>query len=596
MKPVPPPAEQARGQVQAPAPTLLRPAPSPLFPPLLALTSGVLLFLCYFPAACGWLAWVALVPLLCLVRMELSARRLFFFALLGGGVFFIPALQWMRVADHRMYVTWIGLALYCSFFVPAAVLLVRRLDRRTRLPLLVTLPAVWTALEYFRAHVMTGFPWYFLGYSQHGFLPVCQVADLGGVYAVTFLVAGVNVIVFEWLDAWPWFRRFFALRDVGRGRLVMRAALVLGLLSAVLGYGGWRLGQEEFTAGPRLALIQGNLDQRIRNQAAADNEKARVDMESHYEKLTNQAAVLDPRPDLIVWPETSYPDYWIEEHLGQPDGDSLRLVQEVAGLWRTNVLLGINSIVRKDDGPQRKYNSAVLIHAKGTDGKPAGRYDKIHRVPFGEYVPLRDWLPWMNRLAPYDFDYSISAGESQTRLPLGDHRFGVLICYEDTDPYLARQYVRRDDGQAAADFLLNISNDGWFNGTSEHEEHLAICRFRAIECRRAVARAVNMGVSAIIDGNGRVLKPNTLTSGRGAGPAPVWEVIGEAGRLVELPPADWGRFKKVAGVLVGAIPIDHRFSLYAAWGDWLPQACWFLVLVGLIWSFLHRRRGLVSSP
>src|SRR5260370_39296723 len=103
----------------------------------------------------------------------------------------------------------------------------------------------------------------------------------------------------------------------------------------------------------------------------------------------------------------------------------------------------------------------------------------------------------MNKLAPYDFDYSITPGTVQTRFRLGKHHFGVFICYEDTDPYLARQYVRQDGGEPTADFLVNISNDGWFDGSSEHEQHLAICRFRAVECRRSVARAVNMGISGI---------------------------------------------------------------------------------------------------
>jgi apolipoprotein N-acyltransferase len=184
----------------------------------------------------------------------------------------------------------------------------------------------------------------------------------------------------------------------------------------------------------------------------------------------------------------------------------------------------------------------------------------MHRVPFGEYVPLRDWLPWMNAFAPYDFDYSIRAGEHFTRFPLGAYRFGVVICYEDTDPYLARQYVRPGD-EPAVDFLLNLSNDGWFNGTSEHEEHLAICRFRAVECRRSVARAVNMGISAVIDGNGRV---------------------------TALPGPTWAESKKVAGVVTATIPIDRRGSLYSLWGDWLPVACWLLLGLGLLGGFLVR--------
>src|SRR5262249_45827692 len=155
--------------------------------------------------------------------------------------------------------------------------------------------------------------------------------------------------------------------------------------------------------------------------------------------------------------------------------------------------------------PRLRYNSALLVKPGG--GEIGGRYDKIHRVPFGEYVPLRDWLPWMDAFAPYENDYSVTAGAGLPRLALGKYRFGVGICFQDTDPVLAGAYGRATADGPAADFLVNISNDGWFDGSSEHDEHLAIARFRSVEARRATARAVNMGISGVIDGNGRVLAP-----------------------------------------------------------------------------------------
>ena len=146
--------------------------------------------------------------------------------------------------------------------------------------------------------------------------------------------------------------------------------------------------------------------------------------------------------------------------------------------------------------------------------------------------------------------------------------FGVLICFEDTDPDLARQYGRPDGDGPAADFLLNISNDGWFNGSSEHEEHLAISRFRAVECRRAVARAVNMGISAVVDGNGRV---------------------------VALPGPTWAASKKVPAVLTASIPIDHRASVYGRWGDWLPWSCWLVLFLGWAGPALRRQQSSGTS-
>jgi apolipoprotein N-acyltransferase len=539
------------------------------------LTAG-LLWLSYFPVAWGWLGWVALVPFLTLVRSEAPARRLYLAAWLAGLAFFWPILQWMRVADDRMYATWAALATYCSLYLPGVLVLLRRLDRRSGLPLVVTLPVVWTALEYLRAHFLTGFAWYFLGHTQHACLPLIQVADLAGAYAVTFLVAAVNALLFELLYTRSAFRQFFALPTTissrGPRTFVLQGSAVLILLAGILAYGFWRLGQEDFAAGPRIALIQGNLDQRIRNEATADEASdAAATMVHHYKELSHRAAAGQPRPDLLVWPETSYPGEWMEvapelpaarvpEKWQSARRESQELAQVIAAEWQTNVLLGLNAECLEADGRASRYNSALLIQ---TDAQVGGRYDKIHRVPFGEYVPLRDWLPWMNTFAPYDFDYSIRAGEHLTRFPLGPYHFGVIICYEDTDPGLARQYVHGDDGKPAVDFLLNISNDGWFNGTSEHEEHLAICRFRAVECRRAVARAVNMGISAMIDGNGRV---------------------------VALPGPTWGQSKKIAAVLTAVVPLDRRASLYACWGDWLPCSCWLILTAGLLQTVVWPRR------
>jgi apolipoprotein N-acyltransferase len=174
----------------------------------------------------------------------------------------------------------------------------------------------------------------------------------------------------------------------------------------------------------------------------------------------------------------------------------------------------------------------------------------------------------MNRFAPYDYDYSVTPGSRFTRFTLTDRagtptRFGVVICYEDTDPPLARRYAAPGDDQV--DFLVNLSNDGWFDGSSEHAQHLAISRFRAVECRRALVRAVNMGISAVIDADGRIV----------ALPRPVGDDEGLAAEATT-----WSAATKVSGVVDATVPIDRRMSLYARFGDWLPWACWLVFMVG----------------
>jgi len=550
-----------------------------------------LLFVCYFPLNCGWLAWVALVPLLCLVRGGASNKRVFLCAWAGGLAFFWPVLQWMRVADTAMYATWAVLATYCALYVPAGILLARLLDRSTRLPLVVTLPVVWTALEFLRSHLATGFTWYLLGHSQHAFLPVIQVTDLGGVYAVSVLVAAVNALLFEVLYARPWFRRFLALPEpvqpTTRRSLLAQGVAVAVLLAGSLGYGEWRLHRDDFEVGPKVALVQSNLDLRLKNEAWSGEpgaDKASEAMRSQQIRLTDLAA--PPRPDLVVWPETSWPDEWVErQDAGAerlvPADFSLKLAEGTSQRWHTDLLLGLNTlVVAPDDRILRRYNSAVLVTS---DGQPGGRYDKIHCVPFGEYVPLRDWLPFMKWFSPYNFDYSIRPGENLTRFRLGQYHYGVLICYEDSVSDLARKYALPDGDRPAADFLLNTSNDGWFDGTAEHPQHLAVCRFRAIEARRSVARCVNMGISAVVDPNGRVLAPQTT---RQVGDAYLWELSPGA---ADLPVSRWGEFKKVHGVLIASVPIDHRVSLYARLGDWLPWGCWLVLGAGVVLGLLRGR-------
>jgi apolipoprotein N-acyltransferase len=600
------------------------PSPRPTTPAwtiwLAPLASAVLLYLSFFPVACGWLAWIALVPMLCLVRANARPRRLYLAAWVGGLAFFWPALSWMPVADQRMYYTWAVLATYCAAYVPLVLYLVRLVDHRTRLPLVLTFPVVWIAIEYWRygflgsfvsmlsgGHLHDypgGFGWYQLGHSQHDFLPLIQIADVTGVYGISFLIAAVNALLFEVLFTRAVFRRSILGIDWTDQRaggnsprrfgLLVHAICLSLLLLSVFAYGAWRLNENTQSPGPRLALLQGNLDQRIRSDTTRpegeQREKARESMKEHFDRLATLAA--GEKVDLIVWPETSVPGDWLEVAPGHPHPESMALALKLTSQWQTALLLGMNAGVLGHDGKPHAYNSAILLDRSG---RLQGRYDKIHRVPFGEYIPLRKLLPWLERFAPYDYDYGVSPGEQFTRFVLrdpdapvsdGTTSFGVVICYEDTDPAMALPYAGAH-GLPPTDFLINISNDGWFNGSSEHDQHLAICRFRAIECRRAVARAVNMGISAVIDSNGRVLAPETTRNGDVCR----WAIPEAASAL---PVSDWHRYKKVSGVLLATIPIDSRGSLYARWGDWFAISCGGVLLLTLIVLRLTRAfRGAV---
>jgi apolipoprotein N-acyltransferase len=579
---------------------------------LCPLASAALLYLAYFPVAWGWLAWVALVPWLVLTRLPGRPRFLYLSCWLGGLAFHWPVLQWVRVADWMMYAAWAAVATYGALYWPVALGLIRWFGRRTPLPLVVTFPVVWVALEFFRyglagcflsllsgSHqhdVPGGFGWYFLGHTQHEFLELIQVSDLGGAFGVTFLVAAGNALLFEMLAGRAWFRR--RLLDPGcttadtavaprKSAVLVQGLCVVALLLAAVGYGRFRLGQPlSDRQGPRLALVQTDVDQRLRNYTVGPDQeqraRAREHMADHFARLIHEAGKV--QADLIVTPETSYPGAWQEYAPGKPSKHSRELALDVISDVRTPILLGMTAEVLDEDCKLHAYNSAILI---GRDARWLGRYDKMHRVPFGEYVPLGNWLPFLASLTPYDgFSWVVQPGEEFTRFPLlgrgGAWTFGVLICYEDTDPVLARPYGGA--GQEPVDFILNTSNDGWFNGTSEHDQHLAICRFRAVECRRCVARSVNMGISAVIDSNGRVLAPRLVREE----PTRIWEVPQGA---KDLSVSRWHEFKQVSGVLVATVPLDDRASFYARHGDWFAGICLVSVfLLGLALTMTRRRR------
>lgn len=350
-----------------------------------------------------------------------------------------------------------------------------------------------------------------------------------------------------------------------------------------------------------LAVVQCNVEQGIRNarESASEDEriKAGETMSAQHEKLRHLAA--RSQPQLIIWPETSHSQSWCElSEDFSPERRSYALVHANEKVLKeakesgSDVLFGFNAFVDVTPDWSRRYNSAVLVNKHG---QFIDRYDKMHRVPFGEYIPFLDTLPWMKVFSPYgNQDYSIHPGDRYTRFPVGDHSFGVVICFEDSDPTLARQYVGGDGGPPV-DFLVNISNDGWFKGSSEHEEHLAISRFRAVECRRSLVRSANMGISAVIDGNGRVRDIASTQGNEKDGY--LW--LGEHGRenaAQELPVRSWREYKKVKGVLLAEIPIDHRTSWYAQLGDWLPGVCWLIVAAGLAMAVARRVLSREARP
>jgi len=531
-------------------------------PALTGIVSGLALWASFAPLEWGWLAWIALVPLFRLVVEPRSRLGIYLGAWAGGLVFWGASLQWVRLTDATAWVAWLTLALIFSFWWPLFLALARLSVFRLKLPLILVAPILWVGLEHLRIYPLSGLPWYYLGHSQYRWIHLIQIADVSGALGVSLLIAVVNACVVDLLTL-P------LMTPTPQGPRLRRPHVVrLGVVGLMLGstllYGAFRVSTAQFREGPRLALLQTNFEQRYKQDPRW--------FETVFDRLRALLArALDqqPKPDLIVWPETSYPFGYIaidpelaptalqeQIHLGVGDDIS-------ADWWRekkrdTDALLhgltdsgGVPMLIGgiyHDHAPQgyEKYNSAILFEP-GVQTTQA--YHKIQLVPFGEYIPFIETMPWLMVFTPYRDGYvpALSAGRETNLLRLGDHRLAVAICFEDTVPHLIRRFFRDAPADARPDILIDLSNDGWFHGSSELDMHLAISVFRTVENRVPLARAVNTGISAVIDGNGRILE--TLP------------------RLTE-------------SVLRTAIPLDDREGWYPILGDWLGLSC-LAVCIGL---------------
>ena len=465
----------------------------------------------------GALAWVALLPWL----RELSdatPRQAFWRSYWIGILFFAGTVGWLR---HVTLAGTILLVIYLALYFGVWGWLAQRFIVRRSWKMFLVLPAGWVILEYVRNLLINGFGWNLLAHTQWNWLPLIQIADFTGVYGVSFLVVLGNLLLGQVVTG-----------QKATARISISVLGAAGLcLAGVLGYGQIRLRQVDRFEAPsfKVAVVQGNIPQPEKwDEAFAEG------IWKRYEQLSQTAA--QGRPDLILWPETAVPGF-----LEDP-----RVAQRLSSLVRrsgTPMLVGVPT----EDGDDRLFNSAVLL---GAQGEPIARHDKLHLVPFGEYIPLKPIFGWLKNVVVIgDF----SPGHRFTLFQASDSSgapkapFSVLICFEDLFPGLSRRFVK-----GGARWLVVITNDAWFRRSGASLQHLQASVFRAVENRVWVARAANTGWSGFIDPAGR-----RLTS-----------------------PHQIPRFQP--GVAVAEMKAGPADSLYTRWGDWFPWGCFFLLGLGII--------------
>jgi apolipoprotein N-acyltransferase len=527
--------------------------------------------------------WLIVV---CLARRSLHAHLAGYVL---GVVYYAFHLSWLANPTLPGYVAAVLLYMPLFFVIPSWV--IRHVYRHRGLPLVIVFPVVWTAFELLRAHGPLAFPWFLLGHTQIRLLSMIQVADLGGAFIVSFVVAMVN--------GWLADRMIYTIRHRKDPSLQSPPWIPLGAIAVVLVvgltmlYGWYRLNYRKTVPGPVVSVVQGDflLQPEVLIQPRKGKSLSDIKREK-YMALLDETARSDPKPELVVLPETPW-SLTLNREYYERSSQSRRghdLIQKQADSRDVNIVIGAQSYeyLPKDSRYRYRIYNSAFFYRPGVEGNQ--RYDKIHLVPFGEVVPFYEserfhwvyrllndgpWNPWggqraggfqwpsfpLNDWKPFGdggFDYSCTYGKEYNAFELESEsskvrpaRFGITICYEDVMPQVFRRFILDEQGNKRVDFMLNISNDGWFSHGRQQAQHLVSCAFRAVENRVPVARSVNTGISGFVETDG---------SWRGI-------ITGKEGHLQA----------GGEGYRTARLQLDSRITFYSRHGDLFAILC-------LIWA------------
>ncbi len=524
------------------------------------------------------LSFVCLVPWVVTIVIPAEGRRVAVLSYGLGIAFYLVNMHYIRVITVPGY---IALGVYFGAYYLLFAIALRWAYRRRRLPLTLLVPVLWVAGEYARGIGPLAFPFLFLSHGAYRCLTLIQISDVFGAYGVSFVIAMVNGLLADGV---------LSRLAAAAGRPLFGPMLTtLLVVSATLLYGIIQGNRATLAPGPRIAVLQADY------QVSVDPSKPRIseaEKAQTYFHLMRQAA--EARPNLILFPETPWlmalnpeflkqatfsvnPPYY--EAYQQVSRTYDALLHDAADHYQAGIVIGAGSIeFPATHYPSTlKYNSA-FVYTPGSATK--GRYDKVALVMFGEYTPFRygrghflyRWLDSFNPFSSPDDEFSLTPGREFTVFGLADDAggparyFGVAICFEDLIPKVSRRFAAGSPGHPPVDFLLSISNDGWFNHGPLVPQHLAVCVFRAVENRIGIARSVNTACSGFVDPDGRI-----------------HDVVRRHERM--LGPG-------IFGFAVARVLTDSRRTVYTRFGDWFGWLCAVLGAVTLSSAVLGMgRRG-----
>jgi len=586
---------------------------------LLAAFAGtaIMLTLAQQPIGIWPLAWVAYVPFILACFSETRATSnepalqspkdeegsrassikyrvsgLYLAAFVVSTCYWLGNIYWMSFVT---VVGWFAFCLYTALLWPLLAISLRWCIKK-QFPLFIAVPVLIVGIEQMQGLFLGGFYWNYLAHSQYSNTTLIQIADVFGAAGVSFLVAMVNGLIAGFILSVK--KSELRIENSGKNRISFHQTFIilnskfsiLVTVAAVIGtlvYGHWRINQSAqfVTQGPLIGAVQTNIPISVKKSFAAE--------EQIFNELLEQSSpCISADAKLVVWPETMVQAILNPQVLRLlVDDHPYKLFDEII---REHAKKGAYILAGAYDGTPRydannirlaqKFNSAFLYKPDGSQSPQ--KYSKIYLVPFGEMLPFSN-IPLIHKLfltmSPYDFDYTIDPGTEYTVFDMQapntnrKYRFSVMICYEDAVPAMARKFAMDEKGQKQIDWLVNISNDGWFvrfeNGkvlpATELSQHTAICAFRAVENRLAVLRSVNTGISCMIDTLGRI------KNGYAAGNLPQ-KALNRQG---------------VKGWFADIVPIDARTTFFSKHGPWLDFTCQ-LCLVLIIIEIIIERLGL----